>query len=64
MNFAGLPPTTVQASTSLYTDAVAPITAPCLTVTPMPINAFAPTQVWSSIMIGAVIKWLSGSEMS
>ena len=55
MSLAGLPPTTVQGSTSLKTAARAPTTAPWLTVTPILINASAPTQTWSSKIIGAVI---------
>src|SRR5262249_44052519 len=40
-NFAGLPPTTVNGSTSLTTTARAAATAPALTVTPGPTNTSA-----------------------
>ena len=43
INFAGLPPTTVQGSTSLNTAARAPTTAPSPMVTPIPIKASAAT---------------------
>ena len=54
MNFAGLPPTIVQASTSLNTAAQAPTTAPSPIVTPIPMYEFAATHALSDTTIGAV----------
>ena len=56
ITFAGLPPTTVQGSTFLYTDAVAPTTAASPISTPMPMKAREPTQAPLFKMIGAVMR--------
>jgi hypothetical protein len=56
ITFAGLPPTTVQGSTFLYTDAVAPTTDASPISTPMPMKAREPTHAPLFKMMDAVIK--------
>ena len=56
MNFAGLPPTIVQASTSLNTAAQAPTTAPSPIVTPIPMYEFAARQLRSGVGKGKIFK--------
>ena len=64
MNFAGLPPTTVQGSTFFVTTAPAAIIAPSPIVTPGRTIARAPIHTPSQIFIGAVTNGRFGFVMS
>ena len=58
---AGLPATTVQASTFLKMLDRAPITAPFPTATPGPTNTSAAIHTPSPITMGAVVNGMKGS---
>ena len=64
MNFAGLPPTTVQGSTDLNTAADAPTTEYSPIFTPGPINALTATHECFPKTIGQEVRSCVGFEMS